>query len=162
MSAAEWPRDLAAAAGLLRAYFASLAADPAVPAKVRAIDREPELNQIEARYTGGLATLLLAWAGEQAVGCAAVHCLSDPAGAAEMKRLYVAPSARGCGAGRLLVLACAEAARALGANALLLDTLPAAMPGAVCLYQSLGFEQTSPYNENLQPEFAFFRMGLSD
>jgi putative acetyltransferase len=156
----EWPRDTEAAIGLLTEYFATLAANPAVPAFIRSLDRAPELRDVPTRYDGVSATLLLAWLGPQAVGCAAVYRLGAPPGSAELKRLYVAPPARGRGTGRALIHASAAAARQFGATDLLLDTLPAAMPSAVRLYESLGFEPTVRYNRNFGPEFAFFRLRL--
>ena len=157
---AEWPRDVAPATDLLTAYFQWLAENPAIPAAIRLIDRAPELQTLPARYGRGSATLLLAWLGDWAVGCAAVYRLADPPTAAEMKRLYVAPQARGCGAGRALIHAAVGLARHSGAAHLLLDTLPAAMPGAVSLYRSAGFQPTARYNGNDGAGFAFFRLPL--
>ncbi|GAA3758716.1 GNAT family N-acetyltransferase [Terriglobus aquaticus] len=157
---AEWPQDREVAIRLLTGYFAWLAANPAVPESIRSIDRAPELALVPQRYDRQSSTLLIAWMGTEAVGCAAVHRLAAPPRSAEMKRLYVAPGARGCGTGAALIQASAATARQFGAFQLLLDTLPAAMPNAVRLYQSLGFEPFARYNRNLGPEFAFFRLRL--
>ena len=157
---AEWPRDLATVKQLFESYFRSLADDPAVPAAIRTRERKPELDGVMERYGAGSSSLLLAFADEQVCGCAAVIELAEREHAAEMKRLYVLPDARGRGVGRALILACATWAREHDARELLLDTLPEAMPGAVRLYRSLGFEPTERYNENEGCCFAFFRLGL--
>ncbi|WP_419805839.1 GNAT family N-acetyltransferase [Terriglobus sp.] len=157
---ARWPKDLPAAQHLFTRYFESLRTDPSVPPEIRTKDRAPELNGLATRYRDSTACLLLAFAGEQIVGCAAVTQLKSPNDAVEMKRLYVLPEARGRGAGRALIQACATWARERGARELLLDTLPDAMPEAVRLYRSLGFEPTARYNENEGRGFAFFRLAL--
>ena len=157
---ARWPDDLPAAHNLFLRYFESLRTAPAVPPEIRTKDRLPELDGLATRYHDGAACLMLAFAGEQICGCAAVTQLATRERAAEMKRLHVLPEARGLGAGRTLVRACAGWARERGARELLLDTLPGAMPGAVRLYHSLGFEPTARYNENEGCCFAFFRLRL--
>lgn len=145
---------------LFTRYFETLRTDPALPAEIREKDRAPELNDLGTRYVDGAARLFLAFAGEQVCGCAAGLQLPERPHAAEIKRLYVLPEARGRGAGRALIQACAAWAREHGAHELLLDTVPEAMPEAVRLYRSLGFATTERYNENVGPCFAFFRLAL--
>jgi putative acetyltransferase len=91
------------------------------------------------------------------VGCVAVKRLDD--GACEMKRLYVSASARGTGAGRALVAAAIEHARALGYAVMRLDTLPT-MAAAQGLYRSLGFEEIGRYNDNPAPDVQFMELRL--
>ncbi len=76
------------------------------------------------------------------VGCGALHPLGD--GAAELKRLYVEPRARGTGLGRALVQERIAVARQLGYTRLYCDTLKNSveMQG---LYKTLGFELCGPY-----------------
>ncbi len=61
-----------------------------------------------------------------------------------MKRLYVAPEARGFGLGVRLVQRVIEAAEAIGYREIRLDTLPT-MTGALGLYARLGFEPMPAY-----------------
>ena len=71
---------------------------------------------------------------------------SGPA-AMEIKRLYVDPEGRGAGAGRCLVEAAIEAARAAGAVALRLDTTRN-LTGAITLYETMGFAFRDVYPES--------------
>ena len=85
------------------------------------------------------------WCAELAgrpVGCVGIRPFSE--GVCEMKRLYVEPDARGCGAGHALALAAIRAAKEMGYKRVLLDTLPA-MRMAVKLYRELGFQEAPAY-----------------
>ncbi|MGN6333516.1 MAG: GNAT family N-acetyltransferase [Motilibacteraceae bacterium] len=62
-------------------------------------------------------------------------------GEAEIRMLAVDPAARGRGAGRALVVACVDRARAAGCTALVLSTQPS-MTTAHRIYESLGFTRT--------------------
>ena len=74
--AARWPADLATAGDLLNSYFQWLAGNPSVPDNIRTIDRRSELGSLATRYDGDAASLLLAQAGVQVLGCAAVQQLA--------------------------------------------------------------------------------------
>ncbi len=65
--------------------------------------------------------------------------------ACEMKRLYVRPSSRGGGLGRMLAEKAIEAARELGYGRVLLTTLPDMMRDALRLYERLGFRPTDAF-----------------
>lgn len=157
---AAWPADLAATQSLLREYFNMLATDPQVPEFLRAKNRAPELASVPTHYDQQSASLLLACSDRTPLGCTAVHMLAEREHSAELKRLYVRPAARGMQVGTRLVGAAAAWARERGAKEILLDTLPAAMPAAVRLYRSVGFQPITCYNVNREECFAFFRLDL--
>jgi putative acetyltransferase len=91
------------------------------------------------------------------IGSAAVKHLPD--GAAELKRLYVRPVARGTGLGKKLAVAAIDRARELGYTVMRLDTLPR-MEAALGIYASLGFTPCEPYVEHPVPGVLFFERRL--
>jgi ribosomal protein S18 acetylase RimI-like enzyme len=111
-------------------------------------ESEPEDEQI-ARVVGELlgderTEFLLA--GEPAVGVAQLRFRPSVWTGGEdawLEDLFVTPDARRSGAGRALVEACVERARARGCKRIQLDANEN-NPGAVALYESLGFCSTTP------------------
>ncbi len=77
-------------------------------------------------------------------GCGGVRRRSGSTG--EVKRMYVAPSARGRGVARALLAGLEEAAGGLGLDRLVLET-GLRQPEAVALYASSGWTRVSPYGE---------------
>ncbi|MCK6404609.1 MAG: carbonate dehydratase [Rhodocyclaceae bacterium] len=103
---------------------------------------DEEMANLPGCYAPPRGRLWCAEVDGKPVGCVGVRPISD--GAAEMKRLYVEPDARGLGVGHALALAAIRAAKELGYKRLLLDTLPA-MRIAVKLYRELGFSEAPAY-----------------
>jgi DNA-binding MarR family transcriptional regulator/GNAT superfamily N-acetyltransferase len=73
---------------------------------------------------------------------------------AEIKRLWVAPSARGLGLGRRLMDAAECAARQLGIAMLRLDT-NSALPEAGQLYRTSGWREIARFNDDPYPDLFF-------
>lgn len=141
--------DLAAAARLFSDYAASLPIDLAYQ------DFAAELASLPGRYAPpGGALLLAVDAAGSALGCVALRPMAT-AGAAEIKRLYVAPAGRGLGLGRALAEAVIAAARAAGHRRLLLGTLPD-MDAAQRLYGALGFVPVPRYYDTPVEGTLFF------
>jgi putative acetyltransferase len=86
--------------------------------------------------TGGRGTFLIVYKEGVPVGCGALRLLD--AETAELKRMYVAPTARGTGLGRRLVTALEAVARALGVRRLVLET-GVRQEAALALYRATGF-----------------------
>ena len=86
-----------------------------------------------------------AFDGDDPVACGAVRVIGP--GIAEIKRMYVAPRARGRGLGRTLLGALERGAVELGCRTARLDTM-AAMAEAGALYRSAGYEPIADYNGN--------------
>jgi GNAT superfamily N-acetyltransferase len=82
-----------------------------------------------------------------ALGCGGVRLL-DPA-TAEVKRMWLHPSARGHGLGRELLAALETAAVELGAGRGVLDTFEVLGP-AMALYRNAGWQEVPAYNTNRQ------------
>jgi len=85
---------------------------------------------------------LVAYAGDATVGCAALRPVD--AGTAEVRRVYVLPSARGSGAARALMQRLEAEAVALGYGTLLLETGNRQQP-AMALYAALGYERIAAF-----------------
>lgn len=75
-------------------------------------------------------------------------------GYSEIKRLWVAPSARGLGLAQRLMTACEDAARDLGVPLLRLDT-NSALPEAARLYRKLGWTEIDRFNADPYPDLFF-------
>jgi GNAT superfamily N-acetyltransferase len=89
--------------------------------------------------------LLLAYEDGEAVACGAVHVISP--GVAEVKRMFVAPRARGRGMGRALLDALERAAVELGCDVARLDSTEP-LAEAMALYRSAGYVEIGDYNGN--------------
>ena len=84
------------------------------------------------------------------VGCGGIRRLEDgPDGTTpfEVKHLYLRPSMRGLGAGRILLAELERRAAAFGATDVVLDT-NASLAAAGGLYRSSGYRDIEPYNDN--------------
>jgi putative acetyltransferase len=87
---------------------------------------------------------LIARLDSVAVGCGAVRFIDGAT--AEVKRMYVAPSARGAGIGRRILDALESFARSRGAQRLVLETGPL-QSEALALYHRAGFVTTPCWGE---------------
>jgi GNAT superfamily N-acetyltransferase len=65
-----------------------------------------------------------------------------------MKRLYLRPSFRGKGLGRVLAETIIAEARNIGYRYIRLDTIEPIMKDAVEMYRKLGFREIAPYRPN--------------
>jgi putative acetyltransferase len=105
---------------------------------------DEELKNLPGAYGPPSGRLLLARSGDHAAGCVALRKLE--AGICEMKRLYVRPSDRGRGLGRILVERVITEARLIGYERMRLDTVASAMGDAIALYRTMGFKEIAPYS----------------
>ncbi|MGI4758288.1 MAG: GNAT family N-acetyltransferase [Janthinobacterium lividum] len=157
---AAWPADGLVAVGLLQNYAAHLSLGEGGAAKICLTGFGDELARLADTCSAPNGVLLLAFSSGTAAGCVVVKVRHDRPGACEMKRLWVEKSAQGRGLGRRLALAAIAWARQAGMSTVLLDTVPGAMPQAVRLYQSLGFETTERHNTNDVADLQFMQLDL--
>ena len=125
---------------LLAAFEREIASrDPGWDATQKPTARPEEIGPPLGRF-------LVAYVDGEPAGCGALKRLDERA--AEIKRVYVAPAARGGGIARRLLVALEDAAKELGYVRVRLDT-GARQPDAVALFRSSGYEEIEAYNENV-------------
>lgn len=88
--------------------------------------------------------LLVAHLREEPIGCGALKLHENAPG--ELKRMWVAPRARGLGLGRRLLLALEHSAREAGVTVLHLETNRALIE-AIQLYRSCGYQEVEAFND---------------
>ena len=114
-------------------------------------------------YGGGAARdegkgcFLIARLHGRAVGCGALRALDALTG--EIKRMWIAPEARGHGIARRLLDALEEEARGFGMSHVRLDT-NRTLGEALALYRKAGYREIARYNDNLYADF-FFEKALA-
>ncbi len=146
--------DLKAAIALFEAYATAIGIDLSYQ------DFAGEMAAMPGKYAPPPGELLLARRGDGTpLGCVGLRPLTESI--CEMKRLYVAPEARGLGLGRALVKAMIEQARRIGYREMRLDTLPS-MASAIGLYQTFGFAPIPPYYHTPVEGTIFLARQLSD
>jgi ribosomal protein S18 acetylase RimI-like enzyme len=143
--------DFAAARVLIEAYAVELDVDLCFQ------DFAEEIAHLPGMYGPPDGCLLLARTDGELVGCVAIR--QHDAASCEMKRLYVQPQHRGTGLGRRLAELAISAAKTLGYEQILLDTLPD-MSEAQALYASLGFKEISSYYRNPLAGVRYFACSL--
>jgi len=90
--------------------------------------------------------LLIARLREQPVGCGALKLHPDSGAAAELKRMWVAPEARGLGLGRRLLRELERIAQSAGARVVRLET-NRALTEAIELYRRSGYREVLAFND---------------
>jgi GNAT superfamily N-acetyltransferase len=101
---------------------------------------------------------LVAWFGDDAVGCGGVR--GREGGTGEIKRMYTRPMARRLGVGRALLAEIEHRAGGLGYRRLVLET-GTKQPEAIELYRSFGYELIESYGQYKDhPESRCYRKDL--
>jgi ribosomal protein S18 acetylase RimI-like enzyme len=137
---AETPADVTQARELFIEYSEGLGLDLCFQ------NFERELAELPGRYALPEGRLLLAVSDESVMGCVGLRKIGE--GVCEMKRLYVRPTFRGKGIGKLMAIHLIKEARSMGYSRMRLDSLPAQMQDAIKLYRFLGFREIEPYYPN--------------
>jgi len=122
-------------------------------AELNALYPEPGATHFQLtpqEVADGRGTFLVVYLDGTPVGCGALRFLD--ADTAELKRMYVSPTARGRGLGRRLLAALEAEARAVGVRQLVLET-GVRQAAALALYRATGFNPIPLYGEyRLSPE----------
>ena len=129
------PSDDAALAAVIRQVMPEFGADGPGFAI-----HDAEVDAMSAAYAGpGSAYFVVTEDDGRLLGGAGVGPLSGgDGGTCELRKMYLAPGARGCGWGRRLMDACLSAARTRGYGHCYLETLTG-MDQAQALYRAVGF-----------------------
>ncbi|MFI7497494.1 GNAT family N-acetyltransferase [Streptomyces sp. NPDC049687] len=150
------PHDSPVAAELWRAYYTEVSDRWYLLREGRRTGPD-ELEREIAAHSGSELTppsgqLLVGRYGGEPGGCAGVRLLN--AATAELTRVFVREELRGKGGAPLLVRAAEDAARALGASRMILDTR-SDLVEARALYARLGYTETEPHNDDPYAEHWF-------
>ena len=159
-------RAMADVESLLEAASITIAAEPAdSPDATRCV--AAYYGELAARFEGGFDPGSGSYAGKatqaggaflvarlegNAIGCGSLKALDASTG--EIKRMWVAPDARGMGLARRLLEALEQEARRLGLTRIVLDT-NRSLVEAQSLYRKAGYRETAPYNDNSYADFWF-------
>ncbi|MEP1765097.1 MAG: GNAT family N-acetyltransferase [Sulfitobacter sp.] len=118
------------------------------------------MEALQTEHARPQGIILLAELDGAPAGCAMTHALD--AETSEIKRVFVAPKARGHGIAQKLMVALMDQARADGYRRAVLDTSVNLGP-ARALYTKLGFSERGPYQdipEIALPHLVFFEAAL--
>jgi ribosomal protein S18 acetylase RimI-like enzyme len=88
--------------------------------------------------------MLVAYLREEAIGCGAVKHQSDDA--SDLKRMWIAPAARGLGLGRRLLAELEACIARSGRRTARLET-NTVLAEALALYRSTGYVEVAPFND---------------
>jgi DNA-binding MarR family transcriptional regulator/GNAT superfamily N-acetyltransferase len=123
----------------MRSYFAELA-----DRFEDGFDPSASISADDAELTPPAGLLLIATVRSEPVGCGALKFHAD--GIAEIKRMWVAPTARGLGLGGRLLSELEEHARRRRMRVLRLETNQA-LTEAIGMYQSAGYQEVAAFND---------------
>jgi len=137
--------DWRGAKAIIAEHFAWLAANIGVRFTGLQDGAGEELEDPAAVYDVPGARFFVAKIDGRIVGTMGVKTLEP--GVAEIRRVYVTPSARGHSLASMLMDWALEAAREFGAKRVILETAPHFMPKAVAMYHSYGFRETAHYSD---------------
>lgn len=124
----------------LRAYVAEL--NRRAPQRGFDPSRGATADPHEVRPPNG--AFVVAYLNGEAIGCGAVK--HHPAQVTDLKRMWVAESARGLGLGRRLLEHLEHLARQHGSTEARLETSDV-LPEAIALYRSSGYVEVPPFND---------------
>ena len=108
-------------------------------------DSTEELSSLRDFYSTPAGSMVLGYVNGIAAGTSGVHMMD--AETAELRRVWVTPSARGAGIAPLMLESALQAARELGARRVWLETAADHMQKAITMYTRAGFRPISDYSD---------------
>ena len=145
---AQTEEDFIAAANLFLKYAQELP----IALDFQHFDEElQKLKQIYADVEGGI---ILCKENNKYIGCAGIRKFNSET--AELKRMWIDPSARGKGIGSRILKAAIALALNKNYKEIVLDTLDNMQP-AIKLYRQAGFKEIEPYYFNPYKNALFFK-----
>jgi GNAT superfamily N-acetyltransferase len=108
-------------------------------------DSNEELGALAEFYREPNGRMLLGFLDGVARGTTGVHMMD--ADTAELRRVWVTPSARGNSLAPALLHAGIECARSMGAKRIWLETARGHMDKAIAMYTRAGFREIAPYSD---------------
>lgn len=118
---------------------------------------EEELASLPGKYLPPDGRLYLIYLEGKLAGCIALRRFDETR--CEMKRLFVRPQFRGLRLGQILAQHIIDDAKAIGYQAMVLDTLKS-LESAVTMYRRMGFEEVAPYYDNPLNDVLYFQLTL--
>jgi putative acetyltransferase len=107
------------------------------------------------------SAFVVAWIGDEAVGCGAIRPMAEPH-VAEVKRMYVRPAMRGKGISRRMLLTLEGLAKEFDYTTLRLET-GLRQPQAIGLYESEGYRRIPCFGDYaLDPLSVCYEKQLAD
>lgn len=109
---------------------------------------DPDLSQMKHPH----GTFIVARLGNMPIGCVGVK--GNGGNQAEIKRMWIAPAARGLGLAHRLMIKAEASARDLGIDTLRLDT-NSTLFEAISLYRKMGWAEIDRFNDDPYPDMFF-------
>lgn len=113
---------------------------------------DPGNGGYSGKPSGAASTFVVARLRGRAIGCGGLKALDAATG--EIKRMWVAPEARGLGVARRLLAALEDKARQDSMTRILLDT-NRSLVEAQAMYLKAGYQHIERYNDNSYADFWF-------
>lgn len=131
--------------------------DPSIIEYLKLQNYEAELLHLESKYGLPNGRLYIAYFDHEPAGCIALRPIDNVT--CEIKRLYVKPQFRGHQIGIKLMDQIVLAAKEIGYQYMVLDTLPY-LKSAIAMYKNYGFYEIPPYNNSPMNYSIFMRYDL--
>lgn len=143
-AAATTPEEWQHARRLVGEMIDWLASAVGLEARLHQHDSNEELDSLHDFYKRPAGQLIIGYVAGKPSGTTGIHLMD--AETAELRRVWVTPSARGNGLAPVLLRTAIETARDLGAKRIWLETASGHMDKAIAMYTRAGFRPIPAYS----------------